>query len=45
MATIKDIITMCKSGQVEQAYATAKANLEAMPTNPWVQRAVGWALY
>ena len=36
---------MCKSGQVEQAYATAKANLEAMPTNPWVQRAVGWALY
>lgn len=36
---------MCKAGQVQQAYELAKADLAAMPTDVWTQRAVGWALY
>ncbi|WP_302449562.1 hypothetical protein [Alistipes shahii] len=45
MANVKDITTMCKAGQVQQAYELAKADLAAMPTDVWTQRAVGWALY
>ena len=36
---------MCKQGQVLEAYDLAKADLAAMPTDVWKQRAVGWALY
>lgn len=45
MANVKDITTMCKQGQVQEAYDLAKADLVAMPTDVWKQRAVGWALY
>ena len=45
MTNVKDITTMCKAGQVQQAYELAKADLAAMPTDVWTQRAVGWALY
>lgn len=45
MANVKDITTMCKQGQVLEAYDLAKADLAAMPTDVWKQRAVGWALY
>lgn len=45
MATIKDITTMCKAGQIEEAYTLVKSDFEAMPTDLWVQRAMGWVLY
>ena len=43
MAAIKDITTMCKNGQVQEAYELAKADLELQ--QPWAQRSVGWVLY
>lgn len=45
MATVKDITTMCKVGNVLEAYKTAKADLEAYPQDVWSHREVGWALY
>lgn len=45
MVNVRDITTMCKTGQLQQAYDLAKADLTAMPTDVWTQRAVGWALY
>ena len=45
MANVRDITTMCKSGQVQDAYDLAKADLMAMPTDVWKQRGLGWALY
>jgi hypothetical protein len=45
MATIREITTMCKSGQVADAYGLAKAVCEAEPQNVWAQRGVGWVLY
>ena len=34
---------MCKSGQVQQAYNLARADMEQQ--FPWAQREMGWALY
>ena len=45
MATIKEITTMCKAGQVVEAYGLAKADYEAALQNVWAQRGLGWALY
>lgn len=45
MANVRDITTMCKAGQVQQAYELAKADLATMPSDVWAQRAVGWSLY
>lgn len=45
MANVRDITTMCKAGQVAEAYEMAKADLVAVPTDVWAQRSVGWALY
>lgn len=45
MADIREITTMCRNGQVKEAYELAKSNFENEPTNPWQQRALGWALY
>lgn len=45
MATVRDITNMCKSGQLQEAYDLAKADMETDPTNVWTQREVGWALY
>lgn len=45
MANVKDITTMCKAGQVQEAYELAKTDLAARPADVWAQRAVGWALY
>ena len=44
MATIKEITSMCKAGQVQEAYELAKADLELYPTDPWVHREMAWAL-
>ena len=44
MATVKEITTMCKAGQVQEAYEQAKADMELAPSDPWPQREVGWAL-
>lgn len=45
MATVKDITTMCKSGQISEAYEQAKSDLSSNPSGVWEQREVGWALY
>lgn len=45
MATVKDITTMCKAGNVIEAYEIAKADFNAQPQNVWSQRKIGWALY
>lgn len=45
MATVKDITTMCKSGQILEAYEQAKSDLGSNPSGVWEQREVGWALY
>lgn len=45
MATVKDITTMCKSGQIPDAYEQAKSDLSSNPSGVWEQREVGWALY
>ena len=44
MATVKDITTMCKAGQVQEAYEMAKGDLELAQSDPWTQRELGWAL-
>jgi len=44
MATIRDITTMCKAGQVQEAYELAKADMEQSPDEVWVHREVAWAL-
>ena len=45
MATIKEITTMCRNGNVVDAYNLAKADYDAAPQNVWAQREMGWALY
>ena len=45
MAEIREITTLCKSGKVKDAYELAKNDLLASPDYPWLQRALGWALY
>jgi hypothetical protein len=45
MATIKEITSMCRAGQVAEAYVVAKTDYEATPQNVWAQREMAWALY
>lgn len=45
MATVRDITTMCKAGNVIEAYEIALADFNALPQDVWTQREMGWALY
>ena len=45
MATVKEITTMCKAGNVLEAYEIAKTDFSTSPQNVWAQREMGWALY
>ena len=45
MATIKEITTKCKSGEIAEAYALALQDWQNSPNDVWTQREVGWALY
>ena len=45
MATVKDITTKCKAGQIQEAYDLAKSDIELNPNDVWAQREMGWALY
>lgn len=45
MATIKEIIAMCKAGDVGEAYEIAKRDFMEWPQNIWVQRGLGWVLF
>ena len=45
MAEVREITAMCRAGHVQEAYDLAKADLSANPDLPWLQRALGWALY
>ncbi len=43
MASIRDITSMCRAGQIQEAYDLAKADMEQQLS--WAQREMGWALY
>lgn len=43
MAGVRDIIDMCKAGEVQEAYELAKADMEFNSTDPWEQQKVGCA--
>lgn len=45
MATIKDITTKCKAGEIAEAYEIALQDWQNAPDDVWTQREVGWALY
>jgi hypothetical protein len=45
MPTIKEITTLCKAGEIDEAYRQAMSDYEADSSNIWNQREVGWALY
>lgn len=45
MANVRELTTMCKEGQVQEAYDLAKADLKAMPADIWAQRGLAWVLY
>lgn len=45
MANVKDITTMCKAGNINEAYTLAEQDYNAEPQNAWTQREVGWVLY
>lgn len=45
MAEVREITAMCRAGQMQEAYDLAKNDLAANPDYPWLQRALGWALY
>lgn len=45
MTNIKDIITLCKNGQIDEAIKKASDEYEITPNDVWVQRTMGWALY
>lgn len=45
MATIKEITTKCKAGEIEEAYEIALQDWHNSPDDVWTQREVGWALY
>ena len=45
MSEVREITTMCKNGQIQEAYNLAKKDYAAHPTDIWQQRSVGWALY
>ena len=45
MATVKEITSMCRAGQIQEAYDIAISDLEAGPNNAWAQREVAWAIY
>ena len=45
MATIKEITTKCKSGQLDAAYELAKTDIGKYPQYPWPKSNMGWVLY
>ena len=51
MASIKEIIALCKESRLQEAYDLAKKDIEAvmqadiMHQLPWAQRELGWTLY
>ena len=45
MTTIKEITALCKTGNVEKAFADAMVDWQATPEDVWAQRGMGWAIY
>lgn len=45
MATIKEVINMCKGGKLREAYDVAKKDLDANRANLWTQREMSWVLF
>ena len=42
---IKDLTSLCKKGQCQEAYDLAQADIAQQPNNIWAQRGLGWVLY
>lgn len=45
MPTIGELTSMCKAGNIAEAYEQAAQELKITPGNIWSQRAMGWVLY
>jgi hypothetical protein len=45
MASVKEIITLCKEGKTDEAYQTARTDYDANRDNEWCQHEIAWALY
>lgn len=45
MAKVSEITELCRFGNIDEAYALAKADYDAAPDDYWAQTALGWALY
>lgn len=45
MANVRDIISLCKAGNLKEAYQTANNDLRFDFNNVWAQREMGWVLY
>ena len=43
MASLREVLTLCKEGQTQKAYELSKADMEQQ--FPWAQREMGWTLY
>ncbi len=43
MASLKEILALCKEEQVQKAYELSKSDMEQQL--PWAQREMGWSLY
>lgn len=45
MARVREIMAMCKAGQILEAYTIASEDLENEPQSVWAHREMGWTLY
>ena len=43
MASLKEVLALCKEGQAQKAYELSKADMEQQ--FPWAHREMGWTLY
>lgn len=43
MASLREVLALCKEGQAQKAYELSKADMEQL--YPWAQREMGWTLY
>lgn len=45
MASIKEVISLCKEGKLQDAYEIARQDLQTDLNNVWAQKTMGWVLY
>lgn len=45
MSTTKEILALCRDGEIQRAYEIAKNDLSQAPDNKWAQISMAWTLY